>query len=202
VCTVVVLPGSLSAPLVTLLLLLCPAFTTTDARSAPGPTTLQVAPSSARRATCVLRTSSGTRRVALSLPRGFVPGLPADYRGPRCAFHRFVRGGDVVLLALEPARPGHTVRALYADQLTDAVPGPSPDGDDSVLHLSLRAGVPTYGRTTGDRLSYLCFCDGQNLLYRAAEADGVLLTWTSQLVRQRETDRQLEEVLTSLGVTG
>jgi hypothetical protein len=91
---------------------------------------------------------------------------------------------------------------VYDELEPDAVEGDRAAGDDSLLHLSLRKDVKVFGATRGDRLSWLCFCDGQNLINRYAQADGIRLTWGADLPLQKATDRQLEAVLRSVGKRG
>jgi hypothetical protein len=169
-----------------------------------------------RRVSCQLSTAHGPELVTLDLPRGFVDGLPPDYeKEPGCSWHRTVKvpddgnfDGDAatqdtydsdLLLTLTAVDRGESLQDVYDEVAPDAVKGEDPAGDDSILHLRLRKDVPTYGTTRGDRLSYWCFCDGQNTLSRMAQADGVRLTWASVKRLQRSTDAQLEQILASVG---
>jgi hypothetical protein len=170
----------------------------------------------ARRVSCRLTTDHGPRQVTLDLPRGFVDGLPADYdRAPGCSWHRTVKVPDAgnfdgdpttqdtydsdLLLTVTAVGGDETLADVRDEVAPDAVEGDDPAGDDSILHLWLRQGVSTYGATRGGRLSYWCFCDGQNTLTRMAQADGVRLTWVSVRRLERSTDAQLEPILASVG---
>ena len=183
----------------------------------PGPTAatqLQRAgtsPYGTHRVVCRL----GADRVAIDLPRTFVRGLPRDYDSfPGCSWHRDVtvvvdpkdheQDYDLTeIVSLSKVSAARNLQREYAEQEPFEVKGDTPGGDDSVLHLTLRRDVPTYGGTRGDRLSYWCFCDGQNTIYRAVQAAGVRLTWESAHGREAITDRQLGTALTHAGtVTG
>lgn len=169
-----------------------------------------------RRASCRLVTDHGPQVVTLDLPRGFRDGLPPDYdRAKGCAWYHRVQvpddsdfDGDPttqdtyqadIVLNLTSVGWGKTLQDVYDEEEPDAVEGDDPAGDDSILHLRLRKDVPTYGATRGDRLSFWCFCDGQDTLSRLAQADGVRLSWGSVKGLQRSTDAQLEAILASVG---
>jgi hypothetical protein len=190
-------------------------------REAPrGPLALQKASprpaAGTHRVTCPIESDHGKVRLALDLPRGFVRGVPDSYskRGG-CAWYRPVKvpddgnfDGDPttrdsfesnVILHVGAVGKHDSVDAYYDENEPDAVEGDNPDGDDSILHLERIEDVPVFGATIGERLSYLCFCDGQNTLHRFAQADGILLGWDSELPLQKQTDRQLRAVLASIG---
>jgi hypothetical protein len=189
-------------------------------RLAEGPKELQSAAATpapgTHRVTCRLESDHGRVRLALDLPRGFVTGQPEPYDlGDGCSWHRPVQvpddgnfDGDPttpdtyesnVLVSVSHVREGKSVQDTYDEQKPDAVDGDNPEGDDSILHLTLTKDVKVFGDTVGDRLSYLCFCDGQNQILRDAQADGILLTWSADQPLQKQTDRQLEAVLASAG---
>jgi hypothetical protein len=165
------------------------------------------------RVTCPVDSDHGRVVFSLDLPRGFVRGR-ADERDA-CTWHRPVRvpdnsdfDGDPatvdtyasnVVVTVAPVRKHASLQDVYDEQEPDAVTGDTAGGDDSILHLKLRRDVKVFGGTVGDRLSYLCFCDGQNLISRYAQADGIRLTWGADLPLQKATDRQLEAVLASAG---
>ncbi len=170
----------------------------------------------AHRVTCRIRSDHGRVRLALDLPRGFVAGLPEEYeQDARCSWHHPVRvpddsnfDGDPatqdtyesdVVVTVTPVRKDNSVQSVYDEQKPDAVEGNSPEGDDSILHLTLDKDVKVFGETVGDRLSYLCFCDGQNLIHRYAQGDGILLQWSADQPLQKQTDHQLEAMLSSVG---
>lgn len=52
-------------------------------------------------------------------------------------------------------------------------------GDDSVSDVHYAADVPVFGTHRGEQLDYLCYCDGQDLQERHAQAAGVRLLWTT-----------------------
>jgi hypothetical protein len=188
-----------------------------------GPTTLQKSASppatGTHRVTCNVDSDHGRVLFAIDLPRGFVSGPPDfdDTYGKLdgCAWHHPVRipddsnfDGDPttadtyqsnVVVTVGSVRKGGSLQDVYDDQEPSAVDGDKAEGDDSILHLELRKDVKVFGDTVGDRLSYLCFCDGQNLISRYAQADGIRLTWSADQPIQRATDRQLEDVLGSAG---
>ncbi len=157
-----------------------------------------------RRVSCRLTTDHGPREITLDLPRGWRDGLPADYDKARgCSWYRPVQvpedGEYDLVLNLRTVAKGKTLQDVYDEEKPDAVEGDDPAGDDSILHLDLREGVPTYGATRGDRLSFWCFCDGQDTLTRLAQADGVRLSWGSVKRLQASTDAQLDAILASIG---
>ena len=173
--------------------------------SSRGPSRLRpVSTSAARgthRATCRIRSDHGVVTLALDLPTGFV-----RRSRPACHWQRPVTVPDPggaytsdVDLAVVPVTPHSSIESVYRQQEPDAVSGDDEVGDDSILHLTRDRDVAALGGTHGERLSYLCFCDGQNLLYRFAEADGVLLSWQADLPLRQQTDRQLEAIVRSAG---
>jgi hypothetical protein len=168
------------------------------------------------RVTCRVDSDHGRVLFALDLPRGFIRGEQDSYgKHHGCAWHHPVRVPDDsdfdsdpttedtyqgnVVVTVRSVRQDSSLQDVYDGQKPDAVEGDSPEGDDSVLHLILAEGVKVFGETGGDRLSYLCFCDGQNVIHRYAQADGILLHWSADQPLQEETDRQLEAVLASAG---
>ena len=192
----------------------------TEHPSSKGPSELQPAAATpspgTHRVTCLIQSDHGRVRLALDLPRGFVVGLPEEYdTGDRCGWHNPVRvpdhsnfDGDPatedtyesnVVLRVSHVSKGQSVQHVYDEMKPDAVEGDSAESDDSILHLTLTKDVKVFGTTVGDRLSFLCSCDGQNLIDRYAQADGILLHWSSDQPLQKETDRKLEAVLASAG---
>lgn len=171
------------------------------------------------RVTCDVDSEHGRVRFAIDLPRGFVSG-PADSEEKQggCAWHRPVQVPDdsdfdgdpttedshqsAVVVTVGSVHQGGSLQDVYDDQEPNAVDGDQAEGDDSILHLELRKDVRVFGDTVGDRLSYLCFCDGQNLISRYAQADGIRLSWSADQPIQQATDRQLEAVLASAGKAG
>jgi hypothetical protein len=193
---------------------------TSTAPKSLGPTVLQrtTSPPAAgtHRVTCKVDSDHGRVDLALDLPRGFVRGLPAEYgKDHHCSWHHPVRvpddsnfDGDPstadtfasnVVITVRSVHEDGSLEDVYDDLKPDAVDGDDPEGDDSILHLERSEDVKAFGDTVGDRLSFLCFCDGQNLISRYAQADGILLEWKSEEPLQKETDRQLEAVLASVG---
>jgi len=182
-----------------------------------GPTTLQPAsasgPAGTTRVTCDLATDDGPVRFALDLPDGFRQGATRhDARDSTdCVWNRPVRIRDasgpsytaVVLVAVGYVRDDderQTLSDVYDDESVNAVEGDTPQGDDSILHLDLTEDVPVLGATVGDRLSYWCYCDGQNTIARYAQAAGVRVQWSSVRELEHETDEQLAAALSGAGV--
>jgi hypothetical protein len=190
-----------------------------------GPSKLQEAATPApgtHRVTCRVDSDHGRVLFATDLPRGFVSG-PPDFddtheKKDGCTWHQPVRvpddsnfDGDPttedtyrsdVVVTVGSVHQGGSLQDVYDDEEPDAVEGDSPEGDDSILHLRLSKDVEVFGDTVGDRLSYLCFCDGQNLIHRYAQADGIRLSWSADQPLEQASDRQLEAVLASAGKTG
>ncbi len=188
-----------------------------DATTIPsGPTTLQPAapsgPAGTTRVTCDLTTDAGPVRFALDLPEGFKAGATHHraYDSVDCAWGLPVRVRDssgpaytaVVRVSVGYVRSDdkrQTLTDLYDEQQVNAVEGDDPRDDDSVLHLTLTRDVPVFGSTVGDRLSFWCFCDGQNTIIRYAQADRVRVQWSSVRELEQETDEQLAAALAGAG---
>lgn len=71
------------------------------------------------------------------------------------------------------------MHSLRHEKETDVDPNVGTEGDDHLEDVSYDADVPVYGDLHGERLSYFCFCDGQNLDVRVTQANGVRLQWTT-----------------------
>lgn len=185
--------------------------------TAAGPTTLQPAagsrPPGTTRVTCDLATDAGPVRFAVDLPDGFRPMAKRHdaYDSIDCSWRRSVHvrpsGGPgytaVVRVGVgyvrdDDERP--TLSEIHDDEEeVNAVEGDDPEGDDSILHLTLVRDVPVFGATVGDRLSYWCFCDGQNTISRYAQADRIRVQWSSVRELELETDQQLAAALAGAG---
>jgi hypothetical protein len=188
----------------------------TETAVAAGPVALQPAAPAASpgttRVTCDLATGAGPLRFALDLPEGFTGGARRHdaHDSVDCAWRRSVR-------VRGPSGPGHTavvrvgvgyVRGdddrptlsdVHDDEEVNAVEGDDPQDDDSILHLTLVHDVPVFGATLGDRLSFWCFCDGQDTITRYAQADRVRVQWSSVRELEAETDAQLAAALAGAG---
>lgn len=58
-------------------------------------------------------------------------------------------------------------------------------GDDSVSDVRYAGDVRVFGAHRGELLEYYCYCDGQDLDLRIAQARGVRLSWTTPHDRSR-----------------
>lgn len=52
-------------------------------------------------------------------------------------------------------------------------------GDDSLSDVEYAADVPVFGEIHGERLTYYCYCDGQDLDQYVLAAQGVVLSWST-----------------------
>jgi hypothetical protein len=164
------------------------------------------APAGTHRVSCNVRT--GTDRIALVLD------LPTSYRqarieGQDCAWSTSVNdpeaGSDLgpvsadLVVTVDHVSGDHPLREEYDAEAPAAVKGDVSENDDSILHLRLSTGVATFGDTRGDRLSWWCFCDGQNTITRMVQADGVRLTWTGVKSLEALVDQSLATALRRAG---
>ena len=170
-----------------------------------GPTSLQPAPASSprdtARVTCDLEAVSGPVRLALDLPTRFRPGR-AGPKGCTWRMRVAMHDSDIPysIDVVVTARPADgSLAEVYAEEEPFLVPGDTPEGDDSILDLVLDEGVPALGPTIGDRLSWRCFCDGQDLITRMAQADGLRVTWSSVVALTEETDAAFERAVSGAG---
>jgi hypothetical protein len=164
------------------------------------------APAGTRRVTCDVLTGHGRISLALDLPKSY---RKAHLKGQDCAWSTSVHDPEAsndlgpvqadLVVTVDHVSGDHPLREVYDEQAPDAVKGDQPEGDDSILHLQLSTDVATFGHTLGDRLSWWCFCDGQNTITRMVQADGVRLTWTGVKSREALVDRSLT---TALGRAG
>ncbi|PUA82776.1 hypothetical protein [Nocardioides currus] len=170
-----------------------------------GPTTLQPAegkvPSGTTRVTCAVEAADGPVRLALDLPSGFRAGRHRD-RG--CTWRDRVRMHDSDIpysidVVVSVATADGSLDDVHAREEPFLVEGDSPEGDDSILDLLLDQGVPALGPTLGDRLSWRCYCDGQDLITRMAQADGVRVTWSSVVPLTEKTDAAFARAVDGAG---
>ena len=182
-----------------------------DAANAPdapdGPTTLQAAadrePPGTTRFECELSAGSGQVRLALDLPDDFTERRGGD-RG--CAWGERVpmHDSDIpysidVVVSVKPVGEDASLEDVYAAQEPNEVEGDTPEGDDSILDLVLERDVPALGPTIGDRVSWRCYCDGQDLITRMAQADGIRVTWSSVVALTEETDAAFDRAVEGAG---
>jgi hypothetical protein len=164
------------------------------------------APVGTHRVTCEVHSGHGGTALALDLPKGY---QKAHVRGADCAWSTSVDDPEAasdlgrvradLVVTVDHVSGDHTLREVYDDEAPDAVKGDDPENDDSILHLRLSTDVATFGHTHGDRLSWWCFCDGQNTITRMVQADGVRLTWTGVRSREALVDRSLATALRRAG---
>jgi hypothetical protein len=171
------------------------------------PATLQPvagrAPTGTTRVECVVATASGPVRLALDLPDDFTGGRGGE-RG--CAWRTRVpmHDSDIpysidVVVSVRSVGEDASLEDVYTDQEPNEVEGDTPEGDDSILDLVLEQDVPALGPTLGDRLSWRCYCDGQDLITRMAQADGVRVTWSSVVALTKETDAAFARAVEGAG---
>ena len=164
------------------------------------PAAAATSPPGTVRVTCDLPVDAGTVRFALDLPEGFQARRVQRHRSydsVDCAWRSGPTWVGVGYVHADDERP--RLDDVYDDESVNAVEGDTAEGDDSILRLELEQDVPVYGTTPGDRLSYLCFCDGQNNIARYAQAAGVRVQWTSVLELEEVTDEQLATALAGAG---
>lgn len=175
---------------------------TSSPRSVDGPTTLQPAvgsePAGTTRVSCDLDAASGPVRLALDVPDDFKKGHRECTWRMRVPMHDsdIPYSIDVVVTVRSDDQP---LEDVYALEKINEVEGETPEGDDSILDLVLEQGVPALGPTIGDRLSWRCFCDGQDLITRMAQADGVRVTWSSVVALTEETDAAFDRAVQGAG---
>jgi hypothetical protein len=170
-----------------------------------GPTT-GTAPAGTRRDSCDVRTRHGRTTLALDLPKRY---QRIRIRGQDCAWKTSVNdpeaGSDLgpvqadLVVTVDHVSGDHPLREVYEAEAPAAVKGDVSENDDSILHLRLDTDVDTFGETRGDRLSWWCFCDGQNTITRMVQADGVRLTWTGVKSLEALVDRSLATTLRRAG---
>lgn len=172
--------------------------------SPDGPTTLQPssgkAPTGTTRFSCDVDAASGPVRLALDLPDDF------RERGRGCTWRTRVpmHDSDIsysidVVVTVRSVDADESLSDVYADEKVNEVEGDRPEGDDSILDLVLEQDVPAIGPTLGDLLSWRCYCDGQDLITRMAQADGVRVTWSSVVALTNETDAAFELAVEGAG---
>ncbi len=173
-----------------------------DAPAPKGPTTLQPAvgsePAGTTRVSCDLDAASGPVRLALDLPDDFTKGRRA------CTWRMRVRMHDSDIpysidVVVEARSVDDSLDDVYALEKINAVDGDTPEDDDSILDLVLEQDVPALGRTLGDRLSWRCYCDGQDLITRMTQADGIRVTWSSVVSLTKETDVAFDRAVEGAG---
>jgi hypothetical protein len=186
----------------------CSSNDTPSADPDPGPPpTLQPAvgspPSGTTRFSCDVAAASGPVTLALDLPDSFRPGRDGK-RG--CAWRKRVAMHDSdipysidVVVSVRSVGEDASLEDVYTDQEPNEVEGDTPEGDDSILDLVLEQDVPALGPTLGDRLSWRCYCDGQDLITRMAQADGVRVTWSSVVALTKETDAAFARAVEGAG---
>ncbi|WP_193606519.1 hypothetical protein [Nocardioides lijunqiniae] len=179
----------------------------TETAPAPVGPTLQPAaagpPAGTTRVSCDVTAASGPVRLALDLPSSFTErrgqGVACSW-GTRVPMHDSDIDYSVdLLVSVEPVGAESSLSDVHAQQQPYEVEGDTPDGDDSILDLVLEEDVPTFGATVGDRLSWRCYCDGQDLITRLAQADGVRVTWSSVVPLTAETDAAFDLALAEAG---
>lgn len=69
--------------------------------------------------------------------------------------------------------------SLRSEKQRELDPREDVGGDDSVSDIDYAAQVPVFGRRRGERLSYHCYCDGQDLDELRVQTHGVRLSWTT-----------------------
>ena len=173
-----------------------------DAPAPKGSTTLQPAvgskPAGTTRVSCDLDAASGPVRLALDLPDDFTKGRRA------CTWRMRVRMHDSDIpysidVVVEARSVDDSLDDVYALEKINAVDGDTPEDDDSILDLVLEQDVPALGRTLGDRLSWRCYCDGQDLITRMTQADGIRVTWSSVVSLTKETDAAFDRAVEGAG---
>ena len=170
-----------------------------------GPTTGK-APAGTHRVSCDVRTGHGRITLALDLPKRY---QRVRIRGQDCAWSTSVNDPEAasdlgpvsadLVVTVDHVSGDHPLREEYDEEAPDAVKGEVSKNDDSILHLRLSTDVATFGDTRGDRLSWWCFCDGQNTITRMVQADGVRLTWTGVKSLEALLDRSLATALRQAG---
>lgn len=175
-----------------------------DAPEAPdGPTTLQPvtaeAPTGTTRVECDVTADSGPERFALDLPDGFRERRGCSW-GMRVPMHDSdIPYSIVVTVRVRSVGEDESLKDVYADEQPNEVEGDTPEGDDSILDLELEQDVAALGPTLGDRVSWRCYCDGQDLITRMAQADGVRVIWSSVVELTEETDAAFDRAVAGAG---
>ena len=107
--------------------------------------------------------------VRVSVPPGYAAasrgGAGCDFTGPGF--------GRDLSLSIGPLETLEAVKKREVDPFEDE------GGDDSVSDIAYAADVPVFGRHRGERLTYYCYCDGQDLDVWTVQARGVRLGWTT-----------------------
>lgn len=173
-----------------------------DSPAPVGPTTLQPAvgrePAGTTRVSCDLDAASGPVRLALDVPDEFKKGRRGCTWRMRVPMH----DSDIpysIDVVVEARSVDDSLDDVYALEKVNEVEGDIPEGDDSILDLVLEQDVPALGRTLGDRLSWRCYCDGQDLITRMTQADGIRVTWSSVVSLTKETDTAFDRAVEGAG---
>jgi hypothetical protein len=160
-------------------------------------------PTGTDRVECDVASVSGRVRLALDLPHDFTESRGGD---GGCAWHVRVpmHDSDIpysieVVVSVRSVGEDASLDEVYAEQQPNEVAGDTPEGDDSILDLVLEQDVPALGPTLGDRLSWRCYCDGQDTITRMAQADGVRVAWTSVVALTEETDQAFDRAVEGAG---
>ncbi|MEP9362363.1 hypothetical protein ABLE68_05315 [Nocardioides sp. CN2-186] len=107
--------------------------------------------------------------VRVSVPPGY---FSTSRGGSGCGFSGPGFGRDLSV-SVGPMSSLLKVKERQVDPFEDE------GGDDSVSDISYTDDVPVFGRHRGERLTYYCYCDGQDLDVWDVQARGVRLSWTT-----------------------
>ena len=144
-------------------------------------------------------------RLALDLPEDFRE-RPRGERGCTWVTRVPMHDSDIpysidVVVRARPVSRDESLEDVYSAEEPFLVEGESPEGDDSILDLTLEQDVPALGPTIGDRISWRCYCDGQDLITRMAQADGIRVIWSSVVPLTPETDVAFDRAVGGAGTS-